>query len=62
MSDQNAYALVALVVIVLAVMVVVRLLRGAATLATTKRCPHCAERVKIDANVCKHCGRDVAGA
>lgn len=24
-----------------------------------KKCPHCAELIKIDANVCKHCGRDV---
>lgn len=26
----------------------------------TKTCPHCAERVKAAAKVCKHCGRDLA--
>lgn len=24
-----------------------------------KKCPHCAELIKKDANVCKYCGRDV---
>lgn len=24
-----------------------------------RKCPHCAELVKTDAKVCKHCGRDV---
>ncbi|HIE4198705.1 zinc ribbon domain-containing protein [Burkholderia vietnamiensis] len=24
-----------------------------------KKCPHCAEFVKRDANVCRYCGRDV---
>ena len=24
-----------------------------------KKCPHCAEIIKEDAKVCKHCGRDV---
>ena len=24
-----------------------------------KKCPHCAEWIKPDAKVCKHCGRDV---
>lgn len=27
-----------------------------------KRCPHCAEIIKMDARVCKHCGRDVMTA
>lgn len=27
-----------------------------------KKCPHCAEIVKADANVCKHCGRDLPAA
>jgi hypothetical protein len=27
--------------------------------ATTRKCPHCAEFIKLDAKVCKHCGRDV---
>jgi hypothetical protein len=26
----------------------------------TKKCPYCAERVKTEARVCKHCGRDFA--
>lgn len=25
----------------------------------TKRCPHCAELVKTEATVCRHCGRDL---
>lgn len=25
-----------------------------------RKCPHCAEFIKVDANVCRYCGRDVA--
>lgn len=25
-----------------------------------KRCPHCAEIIRTDARVCKHCGREVS--
>jgi hypothetical protein len=25
----------------------------------TQKCPYCAERVKLEARVCKHCGRDL---
>jgi hypothetical protein len=25
-----------------------------------RKCPHCAEVIKAEASVCKHCGRDVA--
>lgn len=25
-----------------------------------RKCPHCAELIKPDAKVCKHCGRDVS--
>jgi len=27
-----------------------------------KKCPHCAEWIKAEAKVCKHCGRDVSPA
>lgn len=26
----------------------------------SRKCPHCAEEVKIEAKVCKHCGRELA--
>lgn len=29
---------------------------------TTRKCPHCAEFVKTDAKVCKHCHRDLVPA
>ena len=28
----------------------------------TRKCPHCAESVKRDAKVCRHCGRDLPPA
>ena len=29
---------------------------------TVKKCPFCAELIRLEATVCKHCGRDVPGA
>jgi predicted amidophosphoribosyltransferase len=28
---------------------------------TSTKCPYCAERIKPEALVCKHCGREVPG-
>lgn len=33
---------------------------GDADDSDTKTCPHCAEKIKRAANVCRYCGRDVA--
>ena len=27
--------------------------------STTRRCPHCAELIQVEARICKHCQRDV---
>ncbi len=35
---------------------------GAAPSASTRSCPFCAEKIKIDAIICKHCGKDVPAA
>lgn len=32
---------------------------GVTRATETKKCPHCAEFVKFEAMVCKHCGRDL---
>ncbi len=31
----------------------------AAEASSSKSCPHCAERIKIEAKVCRFCGRDI---
>ena len=32
---------------------------GSVTPPTTRKCPHCAEMIKAEPQVCKHCGRDI---
>jgi len=32
---------------------------GSVTPPTTRKCPYCAEQIKAEAQVCKHCGRDI---
>lgn len=34
----------------------------AVRMETSKPCPFCAETIKIEAVVCKHCGRDLSGS
>lgn len=36
--------------------------RRAMETGDAKKCPHCAEMVKADAHVCKHCRRDLPAA
>jgi hypothetical protein len=44
----------AFIIIVIAGVAVV-----AATLLGRRRCPHCQERIRAKATVCRYCGRDV---
>jgi len=48
--------IIVLVLVVLGAWVIARIITTTATLATTKKCPACQERVKSGATKCKHCG------
>lgn len=38
------------------------LLVASARADSLKTCPHCAERVKLEARICKHCGHEFSDA
>lgn len=42
-----------------ATLIVALVPRGDGTGRGERRCPYCAERVRLDAIVCRHCGRDI---
>lgn len=42
--------------------IIAAVMKPASYFEDTRTCPHCAEQVKPEALVCKHCGRDLAPA
>lgn len=56
---SNSQVILMLVGLVFAAVIVARILTTTAKIASTKPCPHCAERIKLQATACSHCGRDV---
>lgn len=54
-------ALIAIVVVILVAKILTNLIKlpNKKVKPQTKKCPFCAEQIKYEAVVCKHCGRSV---
>jgi len=50
---------IGLLILILAVVLLVVVLARSRKSASSARCTYCRERIRADAVVCKHCGRDV---
>jgi len=47
------------VIMVIDLMILDHKNKNQVALATTRKCPFCAEQIKREAKVCRYCGRDV---